>query len=102
MRGKIYFSNINLDASFPRYTIDEFNSMEFVYSILHEAKLTIGDTEGMDEKWSPGIGMESLLASLVSVLHTPNLDSPANVDAKILYSRFSKLLTLMPQFCILF
>jgi ubiquitin-protein ligase len=42
----------------------------------------------MDEKWSPAIWIESLLASLVWVLESPNLDSPANVDAKKLYSRF--------------
>jgi len=94
------FGIVNIHINFPKnypfspprvnipriYHPNIYKSGDVCLSILHEAKLTIGDTEGMDEKWSPGIGMESLLASLVSVLHTPNLDSPANVDAKILYS----------------
>jgi len=55
-------------------------------SILHEGNREVGDAEDMDEKWSPAIWMESLLASLVWVLESPNLDSPANVDAKKLYT----------------
>ena len=58
-------------------------------SILHEGNREVGDAEDMDEKWSPAIWMESLLASLVWVLESPNLDSPANVDAKKLYTRYS-------------
>ena len=53
------------------------------FSILHEGNRAAGDTEGLDEKWTPSIWMESLLASLVMVLESPNLDSPANIDAKI-------------------
>ena len=58
-------------------------------SILHEGNRDAGDTEGLDEKWTPSIWMESLLASLVMVLESPNLDSPANIDAKKLYERLN-------------
>ena len=34
--------------------------------------------------------MSALLVSVVSVLTTPNLDSPANIDAKKLFSWFFK------------
>ena len=61
--------------------------IDIFYSILHEGKVQVGDTESIDEKWTPSIWMTSLLASLVSVLITPNLDSPADVDARKLYVR---------------
>ena len=46
--------------------------MDIIYSILHEGKVQVGDTEGIDEKWTPSIWMTSLLAFLVSVLITTN------------------------------
>ena len=42
--------------------------------------------EGLDEKWSAGIWMESLIISICSVLISPNLDSPANVDARKMFT----------------
>ena len=71
-----------------RTIYDSFKDyIEYLFSL--EGNREVGDAEEMDEKWSPAIWMESLLASLVWVLESPNLDSPANVDAKKLYTRFS-------------
>jgi len=55
-------------------------------SILHGGSQGPGDMEGLDEKWSAGIWMESLIISICSVLISPNLDSPANVDARKMFT----------------
>jgi len=55
-------------------------------SILHQGNHQVGDIEGLELKWTASIWMTSLLESAVSILMEPNLDSPADVDAKILYS----------------
>eukprot|EP00092_Neocalanus_flemingeri_P101891 GFUD01130284.1.p1 GENE.GFUD01130284.1~~GFUD01130284.1.p1 ORF type:complete len:322 (-),score=68.72 GFUD01130284.1:116-1081(-) len=62
-----------------------FTNGTLCMSLLH-AGMSVGDVETMDEKWSPAIGVSNLLASISSVLSDPNLDSPANIDARQMYS----------------
>lgn len=55
-------------------------------SILHEAKEdAFNEQEKMSEKWRPIIGVEAVLMSVLSMLSAPNLDSPANVDAAVMF-----------------
>lgn len=53
-------------------------------SILHRSgDATSGEPDG--ETWSPVQTVESVLISIISLLSDPNLSSPANVDASVLY-----------------
>ncbi|ODQ64427.1 ubiquitin-conjugating enzyme and catalytic subunit of SCF ubiquitin-protein ligase complex [Nadsonia fulvescens var. elongata DSM 6958] len=55
-------------------------------SILHTSgDATTGEPDG--ETWSPAQSVESVLISIVSLLEDPNTDSPANVDASILWRK---------------
>lgn len=53
-------------------------------SILHSS----GDTTSGEldaETWSPAQSVESVLISIVSLLSDPNISSPANVDAAVMW-----------------
>ena len=66
-----------------------YSSSDFVnFSILHGGDRSVGDEETLADKWSPSIWVGTLLMSLQIVIQSPNLDSPANVDARILFTRF--------------
>lgn len=55
-------------------------------SILHEGKDEFG-YESLSERWSPQQGISSVLLSIISVLGEPNFESPANVDASVLWQK---------------
>eukprot|EP00188_Purpureofilum_apyrenoidigerum_P001080 Plantae.Rhodophyta-Purpureofilum_apyrenoidigerum.ctg15537.p1 GENE.Plantae.Rhodophyta-Purpureofilum_apyrenoidigerum.ctg15537~~Plantae.Rhodophyta-Purpureofilum_apyrenoidigerum.ctg15537.p1 ORF type:complete len:173 (+),score=28.58 Plantae.Rhodophyta-Purpureofilum_apyrenoidigerum.ctg15537:301-819(+) len=50
-------------------------------SILHPPGDDPNEYEAASERWSPVHTVESILHSVISLLATPNEDSPANVDA---------------------
>lgn len=53
-------------------------------SILHPpVEDKFNAQERMDEKWRPVLGVEEVLVSVISMLSSPNIDSPANVDAAV-------------------
>lgn len=53
-------------------------------SILHPAGPDIyNQQESADERWRPILGVETIMMSVISMLGSPNLDSPANVDAAV-------------------
>lgn len=55
-------------------------------SILHRGgDATSGEQD--EETWSPVQTVESVLISIISLLSDPNLSSPANVDASVLYKQ---------------
>lgn len=55
-------------------------------SILHRSgDTTSGEPDG--ETWSPVQTVESVLISIISLLSDPNLSSPANVDASVVYKK---------------
>jgi len=54
-------------------------------SILHEGKDDTG-YESSDIRWSPAQTIESIILSIISILDSPNIDSPANVDAAKMYN----------------
>ena len=62
-----------------------YSSSDFVnFSILHGGDRSVGDEETLADQWSPSIWV----GTLQIVIQSPNLDSPANVDARILFTRF--------------
>ena len=58
-------------------------------SILHEG---VDETnyEDTSERWSPVQTIQTIFLSIISLFHSPNCDSPANVDASILYRKSIK------------
>lgn len=53
-------------------------------SILHEGKDEYG-YEDISERWNPSHGVNSVLMSILYMLNNPNFESPANVNASILW-----------------
>lgn len=39
----------------------------------------------MTEKWNPILSIEAVLVSVISMLVDPNLESPANIDASVMF-----------------
>lgn len=54
-------------------------------SILHEAGHDEMSGESADERWSPLQTPDSILRSILVLLDSPEISSPANVDASVLY-----------------
>ncbi len=53
-------------------------------SILHEGVDQYG-YESSVERWLPSHGINSIMMSIVSMLGEPNFESPANVDASVMW-----------------
>lgn len=53
-------------------------------SILHEGIDEFG-YENLSERWNPSQSVNSILISILSILLSPNFESPANVDASNLW-----------------
>lgn len=41
--------------------------------------------ETADERWRPILGVESIIISVISMLSDPNDESPANIDAAVMW-----------------
>ncbi|PSR80766.1 putative ubiquitin-conjugating enzyme CDC34 [Coniella lustricola] len=54
-------------------------------SILHQAGEDLMSGEDAGERWSPLQGAESVLRSILLLLDDPEINSPANVDASVMY-----------------
>lgn len=53
-------------------------------SILHEGEDSYG-YEDTSERWKPSHGVNSIMMSIISLLSNPNFDSPANIEASVLW-----------------
>jgi ubiquitin-protein ligase len=53
-------------------------------SILHEGKDQF-NYEDVSERWNPSHSVNSILMSILTILSNPNFDSPANIDASIMW-----------------
>lgn len=53
-------------------------------SILHEGEDTYG-YESASERWSPAQNVNTIMLSIISMLSAPNFDSPANIEASVLW-----------------
>ena len=55
-------------------------------SILHSPGVDqFNEQEKADERWRPSLGVEQIIVSVISMLSDPNCDSPANIDASIMF-----------------
>ena len=55
-------------------------------SILHSPGVDVFNAqEKAEERWRPSLGVEQILLSVISMLNDPNCDSPANVDAAVMF-----------------
>lgn len=54
-------------------------------SILHNPGEDVMSGEDAGERWSPLQGAESVLRSILLLLDEPEINSPANVDASVMY-----------------
>lgn len=99
--GKIIYPN-NFPFSPPKvYIYDSIDCKKGLYhpniynnglcciSILHEGKDDTG-YESNNIRWSPAQTIESIILSIISILDNPNIESPANLEAAILYSKKRK------------
>ena len=67
-------------------------------SILNEG-IDKYDYEKLSERWKPTLNVHSILISILSLLTTPNFESPANVDASILWQKdFDNYKTIIYKF----
>lgn len=55
-------------------------------SILHEGQDVYG-YEDISERWNPQHGIASILLSILTMFHEPNFESPANVDASVMWQK---------------
>jgi ubiquitin-conjugating enzyme E2 G1 len=53
-------------------------------SILHEGNDIYGYEKDI-ERWLPSHGINTIMLSIISLLSEPNFDSPANIDASVLW-----------------
>ena len=55
-------------------------------SILHPPGTDkFNEQERAEERWRPSLGAEEILLSVISMLNDPNPDSPANIDAAVMF-----------------
>ena len=57
-------------------------------SILHPPGTDkFNEQEKAEERWRPSLGAEEILLSVISMLNDPNPDSPANIDAAVMFRK---------------
>ena len=55
-------------------------------SILHPPGTDkFNEQEKAEERWRPSLGAEEILLSVISMLNDPNPNSPANIDAAVMF-----------------
>ena len=56
-------------------------------SILHPpGEDVFNELESAEERWRPILSVEAIIVSVMSMLSAPNDESPANIDAAVMYS----------------
>ncbi|KAK7750212.1 hypothetical protein SLS62_007842 [Diatrype stigma] len=69
----------------PIYHPNVYPDGKLCISILHNPGEDITSGEQASERWSPLQGVESVLRSVLLLLDDPEINSPANVDASVMY-----------------
>jgi ubiquitin-conjugating enzyme E2 R len=69
----------------PIYHPNVYPDGKLCISILHNPGEDIMSGEHASERWSPLQGVESVLRSVLLLLDDPEINSPANVDAGVMY-----------------
>lgn len=61
-----------------------FENGKVCISILHPPGTDpLNSQERADERWRPILGVEAIIISVISMLNSPNIESPANLEASI-------------------
>lgn len=93
---QMYEGKITFPSSFPfcppevKFTTDIFHpniyddSGTVCISILHEGTDNTG-YEDDDMRWSPAQNLQSIMRSIQLLFDEPNCDSPANIDAAVMF-----------------
>jgi ubiquitin-protein ligase len=100
---EIYNGTISFPSNYPfsppevRFTSKLFHpnvysNGKICISILHEGVDEYG-YEDTSERWSPVQTIATIFLSIISLFHSPNCDSPANVDASVMYKKEIKEFT---------
>jgi ubiquitin-conjugating enzyme E2 G1 len=61
-----------------------YNDGKVCISILHEGSDQFGYEKDI-ERWLPTHGINTIMLSIISILSAPNFESPANIDASVLW-----------------
>jgi ubiquitin-conjugating enzyme E2 G1 len=61
-----------------------YNDGKVCISILHEGTDQYGYEKDI-ERWLPTHGINTIMLSIISMLSEPNFESPANIDASVLW-----------------
>lgn len=69
----------------PIYHPNIYPDGDLCISILHKPGEDRTSGEAASERWSPLQGVESVLRSVLLLLDDPEIHSPANVDASVMY-----------------
>lgn len=69
----------------PIYHPNIYPDGQLCISILHKPGEDLMSGEEASERWSPLQGVESVLRSVLLLLDDPEINSPANVDASVLF-----------------
>ena len=69
----------------PIYHPNIYPDGQLCISILHKPGEDLMSGEQASERWSPLQGVESVLRSVLLLLDDPEINSPANVDASVMY-----------------
>ncbi|KAI0205064.1 ubiquitin-conjugating enzyme/RWD-like protein [Astrocystis sublimbata] len=69
----------------PIYHPNIYPDGKLCISILHQPGEDLTSGEQASERWSPLQGVESVLRSVLLLLDDPEINSPANVDASVMY-----------------
>lgn len=74
---------MNFDSSYPvKPPSVKFTKFVFHPNIYRDGKICI---DILQNKWAPSLNIQSILISLISLFDDPNVNSPANRDAAIMY-----------------
>jgi ubiquitin-conjugating enzyme E2 R len=71
----------------PLYHPNIYTDGKLCISILHPPGDDAQSGESASERWSPLQGVESVLRSVLLLLDDPEISSPANVDASVMYRK---------------
>lgn len=91
----IFPGYINFTSEYPNKAPDVVFSMDMIHpniykngkvciSILHEGTDQYGYESDM-ERWLPTHGVNTIMMSIISLLSSPNFESPANIEASKLW-----------------
>jgi ubiquitin-protein ligase len=106
--GGIFKAMMEFDLSYPIkapkfYFVDKithpniYKDGKVCISILHEGQDQF-NYESLSERWNPQQGVASVLLSIISLLNEPNFESPANVDASVLWkNNFTEMKKIVYQ-----